>query len=182
MSGLYASTTMPWRAQTRARVPLLEEWVNLDLVHRGDDFRLRQELVEMARHEVADADGPCAPFAVDALERPPGIEPLARHRPVDEVEVDIIEAEPGQAGVERAQRAVVALIVVPELGGDEYVRARHAALPQPLAHVVLVAVDAGGVDVAVAEPQRRRYSAFASLLPEAPAKRRGRPAEWAPRY
>src|SRR3954452_2722637 len=104
----------------------------------------------MARHEVADPDGPRALFAVNALERAPGIEPLVRYRPMHEVEIYILEAEPTQAGVERSQRAVVALIVVPELRGDENVRTRHTALPEPLTDVAFVAVDAGGIDVAVA--------------------------------
>ena len=51
-------------------------------------------------------------------------------RPVQQVEVDVLEPEPRQAGVERAQRAVVALVVVPELGGHEDLLARDAAVPQ----------------------------------------------------
>ena len=57
----------------------------------------------------------------DPFEGAPGVEVavLARHRPVDQVEVDVVEAEPLEALLEGAQRRVVALLGVPELGGDE---------------------------------------------------------------
>ena len=42
------------------------------------------------------------PLLVEALEGAPGFEPFARDGPVNEVEVDVVEPEPLQAGVERA--------------------------------------------------------------------------------
>src|SRR5262245_39636735 len=43
---------------------------------------------------------------------------------------------------------------LPHLGGDEHLVARHARGTQALAHLALVVVHLGGVDVAIAEPQR----------------------------
>src|SRR5262249_27762251 len=47
----------------------------------------------------------------------------------------------------------------PHLGNDEYVVARHARSAQPLAHLTLVVVHLGGVDVAIAEPKRLLHNA-----------------------
>jgi hypothetical protein len=51
---------------------------------------------------LADANGTGAAFRREALERAPRIEPFAGNRPMDEVEVDVREPEPTEAGVERA--------------------------------------------------------------------------------
>ena len=80
------------------------------------------ELFRTVVEEVADADRPGPLLAVQPLERPPAVEPLARHRPVQEIEVDVVEAQPPQAGVEGGQRLVVALVLVhrserPGVGG-----------------------------------------------------------------
>src|SRR5207344_860266 len=78
-----------------------------------------------------------------------GVEPLPGDGPVNQVEVDVIEAEPLQAAVERTQRAVVSLIGVPQLRRDEQRLAGDAAFADRGADVRLVAVDARGVDVRV---------------------------------
>jgi hypothetical protein len=72
---------------------------------------------------------------------------------VHQIQVDHIDAEPAAAGLERVQRRPVAVVVVPQLGGDEDLLALQATRPQTDADVGLVAVDAGGVDVSVAGPQ-----------------------------
>src|SRR3982751_1411726 len=93
----------------RAPLPPLEERRQLDLIDGRNAGRLAQQLLEMRHQEVADADRTRAAFRVDALERPPRIEPLTGDGPVNQIEVDVIEPEPLQAGVERVQRGVVAL-------------------------------------------------------------------------
>ena len=101
--------------------------------------------------EVADADGARAPRRQDLLHRPPRLGGGLGHRPVDEVEIDVARAQRGQARVECGQGGVVALLGVPELGGDEQLLARDAARAQRRAHAPLVAVERGGVDEAVAD-------------------------------
>ena len=93
---------------------------------------------------------------VDALEGPPGIDEavLARHRPVDQVEVDVVEPESLEARLEGGQGRVVALLRVPQLGGDEDVLAGQARGGERRADAGLVAVGGGGVDVAVAGVKR----------------------------
>src|SRR5678815_502996 len=92
----------------RARLPSLQERRQLDLVDRRDLLRLAQQLLEVPDQEVAHADRPRAPLLVDPLERPPGLEPLPGDGPVKEVKVDVVEAEPLQARVERALGFIVA--------------------------------------------------------------------------
>jgi hypothetical protein len=75
---------------------------------------------------------------------------------VDQVQIEHVEAELLHAGVERPQRRVVALVGVPQLGGDEQLVARDVGGGDRLAHLGLVAVDRRGVDVAVAELERLR--------------------------
>ena len=52
------------------------------------------------------------PLLVDPFEGAPGVDEavLARHRPVDQVEVDVVEAEPLEARLEGGQGRVVALL------------------------------------------------------------------------
>ena len=67
------------------------------------------------------------------------------------------------AGVERGQRAVVALVGIPQLRDEEDVVAGHSGLGERPAGLGLVAVDGGGVDMAVARVQRGRHRAFGVL-------------------
>ncbi len=70
---------------------------------------------------------------------------------MDDVEVDVVDAETLQAAFDLCNR------IRPrrkELGGDEHVLARHAALAQPLPHTLLVAVRLSSVDVPVTELER----------------------------
>jgi hypothetical protein len=52
---------------------------------------------------------------------------------VQQVEVDVVEAEPAEAGVEADLRGVVAVVADPKLGGDEDLVAvdAGAAVPSP---------------------------------------------------
>src|SRR5512143_2084006 len=89
---------------------------------------MSQELRKVGHQEIADTDRPRASFRVDALEGTPGFEPQSSNRPMDEVEINVVEAEPLKAGIECVQRAIEALILVPELGRDEHFFARYVAV------------------------------------------------------
>jgi hypothetical protein len=71
---------------------------------------------------------------------------------VDQIQIHIVQLELFQTGFQRRQR--IALIVVPQLGGDEQVAARQRAGLQRGADAFLVLVDRGGVDGAVTDLQR----------------------------
>src|SRR5688572_30799496 len=79
---------------------------------------------------------------------------MRRHRPVDEVEVQVVELQAVQALAKGALGPLVAMARVPALGGDEDLAAvqprRAHGLPDPR----LVLVGGGGVDVAVPRIER----------------------------
>src|SRR4051794_18827154 len=113
----------------------MEAGMQLDLVDGGDGVRLPFQPLEVLDPEVGDADRPRAALVADPLERLPGLDEavLRRRRPVDQVEVEVLHAEPGEALFEGRQRRVEALLFVPELGRDEDILARipEAAIAAP---------------------------------------------------
>ena len=80
----------------------------------GGTEALAQELVEMAYEEVRDPDRARETFGVELLEDAPALEP-ALVRPVEEVEIDGVEAEPLEGAFERAPSGRGALVGVREL-------------------------------------------------------------------
>jgi hypothetical protein len=121
----------------------------LDLIDRRRNVRERQQVLQMRNQEVAHADGASATVLAKLLHRAPGVARGVRHRPVDQVEIDVVETQAGEAALAGRQRVVVALLVVPQLGGDEELVARDAACSDRSADAVLVAVHRGGVDATV---------------------------------
>src|SRR3954468_3002613 len=113
-----------------ARLLLREPRVQLDLVDRRHDRRLAEQSLEVRHGEVRHTDRAYAPVCVQLLESPPrvDVEVTLRSGPVDEVEVDDVEAEPLLAVVERAERGVVAVVGVPDLRRDEDLVTREAAV------------------------------------------------------
>jgi hypothetical protein len=73
---------------------------------------------------------------------------------VDQVEVDVVEAQALEALLQRAPGLVVAMGVVEALRGHEDLVAGQAGGPDRLADALLVAVGRRRVDVAVAGPER----------------------------
>src|SRR6266550_6348074 len=81
------------------------------------------------------------------------VQVVVRARPVDQVEVDIVEAEQLEASVERAQSTVESVGVVGQLGGDEDLVPGQPGPRDRLAHSALVLVPGGAVDAAVTRLQ-----------------------------
>src|SRR5580693_4954831 len=142
----------------RADVVLGQVRVHLDLVDGGDDVAVAVQPPQVLRLEVGDADGPGAALSVELLERLPGRDEVTavarRQRPVDEEQVDVVEAERLERGVERLAGGVGLVGVVAQLAGDEDVAPVEARLGDGLAHLGLVAVHLGGVDVPIAGFER----------------------------
>src|SRR5699024_3058214 len=109
------------------------------------------ELDEVLDAEVRGADGADPALVPQLDERLPGLdgETLGGGGPVDEVEVDLLEAEIGHGRVEGGEGRVAALVLVGDLGGDEDVVPGEAGRLQGRADPGFVVVAAGGVDVAV---------------------------------
>jgi len=76
---------------------------------------------------------------------------------VDQVQVDVIQAEFAQTAIDGGQRRIRSLVVVPQLGGDEQLVARDTGFGDGRTDTFLVAVGSRGVDVPVARLQCRRH-------------------------
>ena len=85
----------------------LEERVGLDLVDRGRDLVVLDEVDEPVGVEVGDPDRLDQALAVQVLHGPPGAVVVAEGL-VDQVQVEVVEAEPLQRLLERSLGAVLA--------------------------------------------------------------------------
>jgi hypothetical protein len=140
--------------------------MQLDLIDRRDGARGGDDPLQVRLMEVGDADR-ARQTEFPRLDQPlPGrqvaVEP--RLRPVDQVQVDLVQAEPFQAPLQRLDRPLVALRVVVDLGRDEELVAVEPGAPHSLTDTLLVAVALCGVDVAVADAQRLGHHAGRLLL------------------
>ena len=72
---------------------------------------------------------------------------------VDQVQVEVVEAQTPQRGVERLLGVLLAGVLYPQLGGDEQLPVGDAAGGDGAADGFLVAVGGSGVEVAVAGGQ-----------------------------
>jgi hypothetical protein len=73
---------------------------------------------------------------------------------VEPQQVELVDAELPGALLEGVQGGVVAVVADPDLGLNEDIVAVEARAADALADLALVAVGGGGVDMAVADPQR----------------------------
>ena len=104
--------------------------MQLHLVDGGHGAGLVDQALQVRDLEVRHADRPRPTFGRDLLKGAPRLDVAVdrRQRPVDQVEVDVVEPKPFEALLERRQRGVVALVGVPDLRRHEDVVARNAAL------------------------------------------------------
>src|SRR6516165_6055511 len=95
-----------------------------------------------------------------------GVHVFAQGRggPVNEVEVDVVEAESLQAGGAALLGSSETVVGGGQLGGDEQLRARNAGSRDRTADRGFVAVGGRGVDESAADFQRGRHRAFGFVL------------------
>ena len=131
----------------------------LDLQHGGLHARLAHDLLEhlVARVEVADAQRAHLAHGHGLLHVAPRAHEIA-HGLVDVEQVDVVEPHAGEHLIDGLQGLALAVLRRPELRGDPYLAARRAAFGHEglhgASHARLVVVGMGGVNVAVARPQR----------------------------
>src|SRR3989441_2278867 len=156
------------------QVLLVQEGMELDLVHGGWNRRCREQVFEVADRVVADADRAGEPLVVDLQQRLPRFVSQARYRPVDEIQIDIIEAEFVATLFERPQRRLVAMVVVPELRCDEDLFPRDPAFPDRDSDVAFVPIQLRGIEQAISDLEGDRDRAPGRLpgagLPHAQAQ------------
>ena len=110
----------------------------------------------MADRVVTHANRTRQPLLLEAKQPLPRLLPEPGHGPVDEVQVDGIDAELPAALLERPERSLVAVVGVPEFRRDEYLVARDLARTDRLAYVPLVPVELRGVDQSIPNVEGRR--------------------------
>src|SRR6218665_1160073 len=100
-----------------------------------------ERFVEQSHGEIADADQPCL---AGSLRCGKGCERLAqRHilaRPVDEQQIDIVEAEPVEDFVHPACNGFGLKIIKPDLAGDEKLLTSDTAFANRPSNLKLVAI------------------------------------------
>ncbi len=105
---------------------LLQQHVVLDLVAGQRNADLLHHRAHHAHREIAHADGARAARFAKALQRfEDGGQVHVRRRPVHHEQVDVVQTELTQAGIERAVDRIRRQLVVPDLGGDMQRRARQ---------------------------------------------------------
>ena len=161
---------------------LLVGRVQLDLVDRGNGVGLGDQPLEVRHHEVRDADAPGLAVLANLLERTPGLDiaVLRRGRPVDQVQVDLLEPELVEAACHGVIGRLGALVVVVELGGDEEFVARDSGCRDRAPDALLVA-DRWRPCRCAGSRSRGRRRRSAPPRPGRPGRRRSRAAESARR-
>ena len=124
---------------------LSEEGMQLHLVdHRGDPG-IQAQVGQPVRVEVAHADGPDLSSLVQLLHGPPG-SVVVVHRLVDQVQVQIVQAQLLHRSLEGSPSALIPGILNPQLGGDEQLFPGDPAFGDSGSHRFLVEISGGGID------------------------------------
>jgi hypothetical protein len=113
---------MPSSAWASRRAGCVKYGCSSTWVDRRHDVGALDQVLEMLLAVVGDADRACPALGEDrfgSLVGADGRLEVGRHRLVQQVEIDVVDPEPAQAGVEADQGAVVAVVADPQLGGDE---------------------------------------------------------------
>ena len=158
-------TTLCCASALRSSV-LVEQRVQLDLVdHRRDEGQV-DDRRQMFLGEVGDSDRTGMSFSAGLDHAAEGVHILThrRGRPVNQVEVDVIQAQSLQAGATGSLRLDETVVFGGQLGGDEQLRAGNPGGRDRAADAGFVAVDRGGVNEPAADFQRRRYRAFGLVV------------------
>ena len=161
---------------------MLAQRVEFDLIHRRGYPRVARERSELRLVKVGDADGADEALVHEIFHGAPRFEDgdvrgaedgalAPRERPVDEVQIEVVEAEIAKGSATRGGDVLGGVVVVPQLGGDEELGAwdrdagggvgdraggglsRHRQA-QLVPDELLIAVHLGAVDVPVAGVQR----------------------------
>ena len=134
-------------------VGALIENMGLDLVDRRCDVVVGDEIDEPVGMKIRHPDGAGPALTIQFLHRPPRSVVVAE-RLMDEIEIDVVQAQSVQRPLECGLGRVVAGVLHPQLGGHEQLIAWDAAAVQGASDGLFVLIRRGGVDVPVAGVQR----------------------------
>ena len=91
---------------------LLEEWVDLDLIHHRLDLLVHAQIHQPLWRKVAHPDGPDDSLLIQALHSPPCAIVVTK-RLMDQIEIDVIQAQLLQRAVKGFECAIVACVLNP---------------------------------------------------------------------
>ncbi len=143
------------------RFRLRETRMHLQLVDGRRLAGFIDEPPQMLGKEIRNAGGANHAFLLELQQRLPCFDVLVDRgeRPMDEIQVEMVESEIGQRRVKGHACRIIALIAVAKLGRDEHL-VGHAGGSERIADPTLVVVCCGRVDMAVSDLQ----SLFDGLL------------------
>ena len=158
---------------------LLEGGMKLHFNHGGLDSAQRQHRLELRNGHVGHADALDQAHVHQTLHLPPGgheaidregfgirVAAVAvaarrmviREGPVEEVDVQAVQTQVAQRLCAGQKHVALAVHVVPDLGGDEHLVARHHALVEQLCKdrtdLRFISIDAGAINEAIAGANR----------------------------
>ena len=178
-SGLQLSVTIPFAACTARSSSCGSSGCISIWFTTGSTPVSRSSRSRCSGREVGDADGAYETVLAELDHRLPGVDVLVDpgQRPVDEVQVDVLQPQIAPRLLEGGQRLLVAVVAARHLGRHEDVLPRHAGAGDAPAGAGLVAVVQRGVHEPVAEPAAHRRRP-----PRPPRRRaarcRGPPRGW----
>src|SRR6516165_5279306 len=144
-----------------SRLPLDEARMQFDLIDRRQYPRPLDQVLQVLRAKVGDADGAHAPLGeqlLGRLERGDGGLEIRRDRPMEKIEVEVLQAKLAEACLAGPKRPLVAVVADPQFGGDEKLGARDPAALDAFANLPLDRIGGGRVD----KPVTRSYRGFNS--------------------
>lgn len=131
-------------------VDALEEGMGLDLVDGGGDLVVDDQVEQPVGVEVGDTYRLRCACAVEGFHGAPLSVDIAEGL-VHQVQVEVVQTQPGQRGLERALGVVLGGCVLdPQLGGDEQILAGDAAGLDGATDGFFVVVGGGSVQQAIA--------------------------------
>ena len=136
------------------RFRLREARMHLQLVDGRRLAGFVDEPLQMLGKEIRNAAGPDRSFLLDFQQRLPGFDVLVDRgeRPVNEIQVEMVESEIIQRRVKGHTRRIIALIAVAQLGCDEHF-AGHAGGFERVTDFTFVVIGSGCVNMTVADLQ-----------------------------
>lgn len=137
---------------------LLEIRVKLNLVDSRDHVAFTQQFLQVKRHEVADTNG--AHLALiqqlfERLVRLDGFLEPSRSGLVQDQQIEVVDAQLGDRLLPSMQGLLDAIVTDPDLGFNENISAVKSGFLDAEAHLALISVGGGSVDVTVARVQSR---------------------------
>ena len=126
----------------------------LDLIYCRNDIGVQEQVADLARAEIRDADCSGAAAAEDLLHLEPGVQITSGNRPVDQIEIHVIQTETFEASIESFLDVPDPLGGIPDLCRDEKLFSRNSAVHEGVSEFHFIFVYGGSIEQAITYAQR----------------------------